>query len=268
MKAIDVHTHAFPDALADRAIEKLEGECPWKAVGDGKVATLIDSMDAAGVDVSVACAIATKPEQAAGILKWCGQIRSDRIVPFPSFHPDTPQVGRWVERAAAGGYRGLKLHPMYQQFAIDEPRLDELYAAAEACGLMIAFHCGRDIAFPMDDDRAEPVRLARVLDRFPKLEVIATHMGGWKMWDESDALLVGRQVYFETSFSLANLGPQRIVDMIRRHGIERVLFGSDWPWARQDTDLAGLAELDLTADELGSILHGNAERLLGPQPGR
>ena len=269
MKTIDVHTHAFPNALAERAIAKLEAEaeCPWKAFGTGRIADLLESMDVAGVDVSVVCAIATKPDQAEGILKWCDGIRSDRIAPFPSVHPETPGAGQWVQRIVGEGFRGIKLHAMYQQFAIDDPLLDEIYAAAEACGAVIAFHCGRDIAFPMDDDRAEPRRLARVIERFGDLKIIATHMGGWRMWDESDELLVGRNVYFETSFSLPDLAPDRIVDMMHRHGMDRVLFGSDWPWARQDADVAGLRRLALDSRDLRGILSANAAKLLAIDDG-
>lgn len=263
MPVIDVHTHAFPDSLAARAIEKLEAECPWRTVGPGTVDGLLASMDEAGVDISVVCAIATKPEQAEGILAWCRDIRSERIAPLPSLHPDTPRAGEWVERIAEEGFVGLKLHPMYQQFAIDEPRMDGIYAACESLGLVVEFHCGRDIAFPLTDDRAEPARTARVLERFGRLKAVCTHMGGWKMWRESEELLVGRELHFETSFSLDDLPPERMVAMIRRHGPERVLFGTDWPWASQAGDLAKLRQLGLTEAELEGILSGNARRLLG-----
>ena len=264
MRTIDVHTHTFPDHLAARAIAKLEAECPWKAIGSGKVADLLASMDAAGVAASVICAIATKPDQAEGILKWCQAIRSDRIVPFPSVHPKTPQAGECVRRIAEAGFAGVKLHPMYQDFAIDEPLLGEIYAACQSLGLVIAFHCGRDIAYPPDDDRAAPARTARILRQFPDLKVICTHMGGWRMWDESDRHLVGaRSVWFETSFALGELGPQRAAEMIRRHGVDRVMFGSDWPWARQDGDLAMLDALPLAPAEIDAIRGANAARLLG-----
>jgi uncharacterized protein len=264
MRTIDVHTHTFPDHVAERAIAKLEAECPWKAIGSGKVADLLASMDAAGVAASVICAIATKPDQADGILKWCQAIRGDRIVPFPSVHPRTQQAGTCIRRVAEAGFTGVKLHPMYQDFAIDDPALDEIYASCQSLGLVIAFHCGRDIAYPPDDDRAAPARTAAVLRRFPELKVISTHMGGWRMWDESDRELVGQpNVWFETSFSLDGLGPQRAADMIRRHGVDRVLFGSDWPWTRQDAGLAMLDALPLTPGEIAAIRGENAARLLG-----
>jgi len=263
MNVIDIHTHAFPDALAARAIPALEEEAHWTAALDGTIGALLGSMDAAGVAVSVVCAIATKPDQAAGIFDWCGRIRSDRIIPFPSIHPDTPDPAAWLKRFADEGFRGIKLHPMYQDFAIDDDRAMPIYAAAAECGLIVQVHCGRDIAFPPDDDRAAPRRTRRVLDAVNGLKIIATHMGGWRMWDESEALLVGTSAYMETSFSLHEMPPGRAVAMIRRHGTDRVLFGTDSPWAAQAAELDTLGALGLTDDERERILSANAVALLG-----
>jgi predicted TIM-barrel fold metal-dependent hydrolase len=263
MSTIDIHTHAFPDGLAGRAISKLEAECPWKAVGKGTVKSLLKSMDAADVDVSVVCAIATKVGQAEGILRWCREIQSDRIDPLPSVHPDEPDVGTCLRRIAEEGFVGIKLHPMYQSFAIDEPRMDPLYSAASEAGLFIQFHCGLDIAFPPQDDRASPIRTRNVIDRFPDLKTVCTHMGGWRAWDLVEKHLIGRNVLLETSFSAEELGPQRMTDMIRRHGPGRVMFGTDWPWQRQDHARARIEQLGLDEKELRGILWSNAAKLMG-----
>jgi len=84
---IDFHAHAFPDALAERAIAHLEKEGNAKAFLDGKVSSLLASMDSAGIERAVVCSIATKPEQFAPILKWSREIASQRIIPLPSVHP-------------------------------------------------------------------------------------------------------------------------------------------------------------------------------------
>ena len=258
-----MHTHAFPDEIAARAMAKLEGEAPIRAVGRGTIADLLASMDRADVDISAVCAIATKPDQAEGILKWCRKIRSDRIEAMPSVHPDTPQAGRWVERFAKEGFRGIKLHPMYQEFAADERRMDDIYAAAAAAGLLVVAHCGKDIAFPPDDDRAAPARFARVVERFPRLRLLCTHLGGWESWDEVEQCLLGTQVYLETSFSLPTLGAGRSVELIRRHGVERVMFGSDWPWKPQDEEIRLIRGLGLSETDTRAILWSNAARLMG-----
>ncbi|HUS92727.1 MAG TPA: amidohydrolase family protein [Phycisphaerae bacterium] len=262
MLSIDVHTHAFPDALAERAVAELERIAPVRTVGEGTTASLLASMDAAGIDASVVCTIATRPEQTGSILRWCEAVRSERIVPFASIHPDTPEPGRWVERIVAAGVRGIKLHAFYQDFRIDEPRMEGIYAAAEALGLVVQLHCGEDFSFPVDD-RAGAARVARVLDRHRGLKVIAAHMGGWRMWEQSERWLVGRDVFFETSYSLVDLGPERAADMIRRHGVERVLFGTDWPWSRQAEDVAVLRGLALADADREKVLGANAAALLG-----
>ena len=263
MPAIDVHAHAFPDKLARRAVAALEAECPWRAVASGTVGALRKSMDAADIDISVVCSIATKTDQAENIFKWSKKIRCDRIEPLPSVHPETPQAAKWIEKFADEGFVGIKLHPMYQAFAFDEARLDDIYAACRDCGLFITAHCGLDIAFRPDDDRAAAVRIRRVVDRFPGLKLICTHMGGWRDWDDVDRCLIGADVLLETSFSLAELGPARAVSMMQRHGLDRVMMGSDWPWNTQAEELRAVRSLGLDAPTLDKVLWSNAARLLG-----
>ena len=263
MGEIDIHTHAFPDGLAARAISRLESLAQWKAVGDGTVKGLVRAMDKADVDVSVMCAIATKPTQAEDILQWCAKIASDRIVPFPSIHPTTPELGRWLGRIADEGFVGIKLHPLYQEFCADAPQMDELYDAAMRLGLVVAIHCGHDIAYPPEDDRASPRRMRNVIDRHAGLKLVCTHMGGWRQWEDAQRCLLGTSVYLETSFSLADLGPQRAADMIRRHGPGRVMMGSDWPWADQRDQIDIIRNMGLETSEAHAILCTNAAKLLG-----
>ncbi len=265
MGFIDIHTHAFPDELAARAINSLEAAAPWQAVAGGTISELLDSMDSSGIDVSAICTIATKPGQVKGIFAWCKQNRSRRIVPLPSVHPKDQDAPDWINQFAEAGFVGIKLHPMFQEFTIDDPAMDEIYSTALEENLFITFHCGQDIAFEPDDDRASPARLRKILDRFPGLKVIATHMGGWRMWDQVEQHLLGRDVYLETSFSLAELGPQRAASMIQQHGSHRILFGTDWPWASQKKDIEAIQELPIDESAKNSILQANAADLLGRQ---
>jgi predicted TIM-barrel fold metal-dependent hydrolase len=152
---------------------------------------------------------------------------------------------------------------MYQDFAIDEPRMRPIYDACGEFGLVVQMHCGRDVAFPPDDDRAEPARTRIALEQSPGMDFIATHMGGWRMWEESSELLVGADCYMETSFSVEELGGPRLASMIRTHGVDRVMFGTDSPWAHQAEDLARICKLPLSPEELDKILYLNAARLLG-----
>ena len=80
-----------------------------------------------------------------------------------------------------------------------------------------------------NQDSSSPERLAGILDKFTKLVVIAAHFGGYQMWDESMKYLVGRNVYMDTSSSLAFLEPSEATEMIRKHGVDKFLFGTDFP---------------------------------------
>ncbi|MFW6145907.1 MAG: amidohydrolase family protein [Planctomycetota bacterium] len=264
MAIIDFHTHAFPDALAPRAIATLEGEIEdrYAAKLDGRADSLLASMDAAGIRRAVVCPIATKPRQFEGILEWSLSIRSDRLIPLGSIHPDAADVAAEVRRVAEAGLIGLKLHPMYQQFTVDEPRLDPLYAAAAETGLMVVLHSGYDIAFD-DSEQANAQRIAAVIDRHPDLLLVATHLGGWKDWRRVREFLAPRKLWIGTSYSLDWMSREDAVDLIRTLGVDRLLFGTDSPWADQREEIARMKALGLTDAEYDAIFSGNAERLLG-----
>jgi len=263
MTIIDFHTHAFPDSLAPRAIEALEAKVDQdvRAFLDGRAASLVASMDAAGIDKAVVCSIATKPKQFEPILEWSLSIRSDRLIPLGSIHPDADDVPGQVKQLADSGLIGLKLHPMYQDFDVDEPRLDPLYAATADAGLILVLHSGYDIAFD-DKENANPERIAAVLDRHPNLKLVATHLGGWRDWDRVRRCLGDREIYIETSFSLDWMSPDEAVDLMHALGVDRLLFGTDSPWTDQSEEIQRMLALDLTDVEREAIFHGNAERLL------
>jgi uncharacterized protein len=263
MAAIDMHVHAFPNDLAKRAVQTLSAAGQTQPRGNGTVKGLIKSMDKADIDVSVLCAIATKPSQVEGILEWCRKIKCERIEPLASVHPADAESPRWMARIASAGLIGVKLHPMYQDFAADEPRLDPIWQEAVDQGLLVACHCGLDLAYPPTDDRAAPERFARVLDRYPGLRLVCTHMGGWRSWDQVDRCIIGRNVILETSFSLDELGSSRAADMIRRHGIDKVCFGSDWPWKDQGEAIALLKGVGLSEKETDAVLYRTAAGILG-----
>ncbi|MCD4823540.1 MAG: amidohydrolase family protein [Phycisphaerae bacterium] len=270
MSVIDIHTHAFPDNIAPAAMEKLSAMGDWKPAGDGTIDGLLASMDQAGIDVSAVCAIATKPGQVKGIVKWQRKIFSDRITPFCSLHPKEKKPEKWIRRFADEGFPAIKLHPMYQDFIIDDEAMFGIYEAAAEHGLTVTFHCGRDIGFMGDHaaDRASPRRVANVLDKFPGLRILCTHMGGWKMWQQVNQYLIGKDVYLETSFSLGYLPDEQLLDMIRSHSPDRICFGTDWPWRNQHEELKRWEQIGLDKSgepgekTLQKLKMNNAARLL------
>ena len=258
---IDFHAHAFPDALAVRAITQLEHGGGVKAFHDGRVASLLTSMDSAGVETSVVCSIATKPEQFAPILQWSRTIASERIVPLASIHPRTPDPVGQARQVAEAGLLGVKLHPYYQDFDLDAEYLFPLYRALDELSLVLVCHTGFDFAFPRDR-KADPVRILRVLDRVPTLRLVATHMGAWDDWDEVERHLLGKPITLDVSLSLELLGPKRGREMVLAHPSDRILFGTDSPWASQEQTLRQVRALELGEVRERAILWENAHRLL------
>jgi uncharacterized protein len=262
MSAIDFHAHAFPQRISDRAISRIEGLSGITAVLDGTLGSLVESMDGAGIERSVILSIATRPAQFASILSWSRTIASDRIIPFLSVNPADPRAAENVRIAAEEGFRGLKFHPYYQDFDLDGAAMDPVYGTMEERGLICVAHTGFDHAYPFVR-RADPARVVRVLERFPRLSFVATHLGAWRDWELAGKHLPGANLWIDTSYSLEFLPPEEARSLILRFPPDRVLFGSDSPWGNQRESLALLRGLSLDPAREQRILSGNARALLG-----
>lgn len=263
---IDVHTHAFPDSLAPRAVSSLEEKGGERAYLDGTIGSLLSSMDGAGIALSVVCSVATNPLQFSDILRWSHLITSPRIIPLPSVHPRSPSAADEVRQAAREGFAGLKLHPEYQDFYIDDPALANFYEAAAGEGLILLFHAGFDIGFP-DSERSSPGRIAQVHKAFPELKIIASHLGGFRQWEEAGRHLIGADIYLDTSYIFGHIPPGLLEEIIRGHRPDRILFGSDSPWTDQEKSLEELLGLGLPGDLEERILSINARKLFGLEQG-
>lgn len=261
-RVIDFHTHAFPDALAETTVPRLCARAGITPVLDGTVSSLLGSMDRLGIEAAVVLSVATKPEQFEPILRFCRQTASRRLFPFASVHPDDPQAVARLERIAAAGLKGVKLHPYYQGFRIDEARLFPLYERIRDRGLLLLMHTGYDLGYPRQDV-ADPARVSRVLEAFPGLRLVASHLGGWNDWDRVERHLVGRPVHMEISYALPFLGAERSRRLLRRHPPEYLLFGSDSPWGDAGATLEALRALELGDRLTERICYANAAALLG-----
>lgn len=258
---IDFHTHAFPEAVAAHAVPALEKAGNVQASTDGTAAGLLASMDRAGIDCSVICSIATRVEQFQPILDWSGKIRSRRLVPLPSVHPQDPELAAHVTMIKEQGFIGIKMHPYYQDFYLSEERMSGLYKAVLDNDLLLVLHNGFDIAYPRKR-RTDPAQVVQLLQAFPGLKLVTTHLGGWDDWDEVERLLIGRPLYMEISFALKYLSPARARTLITSHPAGYILFGTDSPWVDQLEYLQLLQALELDEELLNRIVRENGLALL------
>lgn len=258
---IDFHTHIFPDRIAPEAIPFLEKQGDVKAQLDGTCQDLLRSMDRYGISKSVVCSIATKPSQFSSIFSWSQEIRSERIIPFPSVHPADPECLSRIEQIEEAGFSGIKMHPYYQEFSLDEKRLEPIYQKLIDEQLIVLMHTGFDIAYPRTR-LADPARILKVSQRFPDLKMLTSHFGAWDMWDEVRELLIGRPIYMDLSFALDSLDIETAQEMISNHSPDHLLFGSDSPWADQGETIQLVQRLELGEELEEKILFRNAEALL------
>jgi len=261
MRIIDVHTHIWPDALAGAAVAAVGEQGHISAHYDGTVGGLKASMDRAGIDVSVVLPVATKPGQVRTINDWVASLTGDpRLVPFGAMHPDFEDPAAELARMRDLGLTGFKMHPEYQAFEPCESRMTPIYEAAIDQGLTLFFHAGGDVAF--SSVRGTPQAFVTVLETWPGLRAVLAHMGGFRQWHAVSGCLAGRDVLFDTAYTLGHLPDNEFVALVREHGADRVMFGSDGPWTDAADQLARLRALPLTEDELGAMLGANAERFL------
>lgn len=262
---IDFHAHCFPDDLAERAVGLLAQRSDLTPHLDGTVSLLRASMQRAGIDFSVLMPVAVKPGHVRNTNLWARQMCGDGILSFAALHPACADFEDEIARIRDAGFRGVKLHPEYQEFWVDDETLRPFYRALGRSGLATLFHAGVDLGLP-DFVRCTPGRMARALEWFEGGTVILAHFGAYQMPDEVERWLVGREVFFDTSFARRDLPPETQVRMIRGHGAGRFLFGTDSPWDDQAESLAALRGLALADAERAAILGGNAAALLGLGP--
>ena len=260
MNIIDIHTHAWPDAVAPNAIEALQRLGTLTAFYDGTVAGLRASMADSGIARSVVQPVATKASQVVGINDWAASIAGDGIVPFGAMHPEVEDVPAEMARLSALGLRGIKLHPEHQAFAPDEPRMAPIYEAAIAHDMTVFFHAGADELH--ETVRGTPQSFSAVLEAFPTMRVVLAHLGGFRVWNDVAEKLVGKNVYLDTAYTLGHLPDADFVEIVHAHGAEKVLFGSDGPWTDPVVEVAWLRSLPLADGVIEAVLGGNAERLL------
>lgn len=260
---IDIHTHCFPDHLAEKALDKLAsiaGNHPRHT--DGTVEGLKNSMQQSGIDKSVILHIATKPSQNKVINRWAAKINDDKIISFGTIHPGYSRWRDEISFLSDAGIKGIKFHPDYQDFFIDEQRMYPIYEAIANAGMLILFHAGLYLGFP-GPYKCMPDKLKKITKEFPGAKIIAAHMGGYSFWDDVEKLLFGENIYFDTSYCSMTMEKERLKSMILAHGYEKVLFGSDSPWTMQKQGVEKIRLLGLNDAQTDAVLYNNSARLLG-----
>jgi hypothetical protein len=260
---VDAHTHVWPDAIAAKA---LDGPVPdLDRHGDGRAGTLAAVMNREGIDMSVCLAVANRPSQVEAANRFVAGLDRRRFIPFGSVHARLSAEAN-VASLRANGLRGAKVHALYQDYSLDDPGLLATLDAMQG-EFAVIVHVGAG-GTAEENDRCTPAMLRRIIELFPRLDVVACHFGGYRLLEEAEDLIIGQPVYVDTAWppSLAEIGPARLRRLIERHGPDRVVFASDWPMASPGGEVAVVESLGFAGDVNEAILGGNLLRLLDIQP--
>ncbi len=258
---IDFHTHCFSEQIVKTAISVLEKQSGITTNGGDTPENLKAAMRRYGVDISVVLPVATKPSQVAVINQWAHEQVCGSLNFFGSIHPDDPDVSSNINWLIQHGFKGVKIHPDYIRYYADDPNMFALYEKIQDSGLILALHAGLDNVYPYPV-HCTPLMIRKIMDNFPRLTLIAAHMGGNALWRDAEELLLGRQLFIDTCYSQYALSKQDMVRMISKHGAENVLFGTDSPWKNASDEISMLRELPLPSDDIEKILYKNALSLL------
>jgi len=258
---IDCHLHVWPDHIADAMQAQRPAGMPLRF--NGKLSGLLETMDEAGIDKGFALGVGIKASVVARTNEFIGGVPRDRLIPFGTVHPEL-SVEENLTILKDNGIVGVKLHPLFQSLSLADPRVEDILHGLAEAGMPVITHVGSG----GDDDaneRGAPHHLAALVRKVPELTLIACHFGGYHALDEAEQHVVASRVLLETSWppTVGDLDKARLVELIRRHGADRVVYGSDWPMADPAAEIAAVRALGLTEEETEGILGGNIARILG-----
>ena len=258
MKIIDCHTHIYPDAIAGKAaasIREFYGLGEEKI--DGTAGELIRRGDAAGISEFVVLPVGMKPAQVHHVNTFI----LDQLEHQPRFwglgtvHAAMEDLTEEVAWILDSPLRGIKMHPDFQRFPIDDPRLFPAYDMLRG-KKPVMFHTG-DPRY----DYSHPARVKRLLELFPDLQVVAAHFGGYSVYEEAHEALKDTTCVFDVSSSLMFLPEGMAERYINSYGAERLMFGSDFPLWDPGVEVRRFLQLKLTPEQTEQIAHRTAEEI-------
>ncbi len=265
---VDVHTHIWPDHIANAVAGSMEAELGFAPIAVNTADGIKAHMAASGVDKSVVLGVAMRADQVRRANDWLISLADAdaMLVPFGAVHPGLADKAGEIRYLRENGVKGIKMHPVINGFYPDDPQWFPVY---EELGddMTLAIHSGRlPHQGPDAPLYAAPERIMNIVRRFPRLKVIALHLGGFYMLDEAERTLLGQEnVLVDTTWppSLRELTPDTLTAIIGKQGAHKVCFGTDYPLVDMAAESEYLASLPLDSAQLEGILGENARQFIG-----
>lgn len=225
---IDCHAHVFPPKVGAKLATAIGEEFNRAPAGDGSVLDLLEKLDRAGLGRAICHAAAIRPDQMIPANTWALYLKhsQQRLIPFGTIHPEHPEWESQLCRLERKGILGLKLHPDLSGIPLDSPLWLPVWESIQG-RFTVVIHMGG--TGPGKPTASRPRALRQILDDFPRLEVIAAHLGGLFWWEEVVHELLGRELFLDTAACPESIPDGEFKAIITRHDPRRLLFGSDYP---------------------------------------
>ena len=276
---IDFHTHIVPPWIKERRQEYLGRDPLFDHLYSNpkaKLATaddLIASMDEEGIDISVALNIGWIShelcQETNDYIMEAVSHYPKRLVGFCAIQPKAGDAAiAELERCAKGGLRGIgELRPDVQGFDLgDEATMAPIVKAANRHGMILLTHSSEPVGHQYaGKGEVTPDILYRFIGRFPQIPFVCAHWGGglpfYALMPEVASAL--QNVFFDTAATPFLYRPEIFRYIAEIAGVDKILFGTDYPLMPQNRVMKQLRSLDMGVDAEKLILGDNAKRLLG-----
>lgn len=260
---IDFHIHAYADEIAERALKKLKETAEVDAFTDGTVQNTRKKLEQWGIAKGVLLPVATKPTQQSTINSWAIENNFGNIVSFGTVHPYSDSIEYELERIAAAGLKGIKLHPDYQDCFMCDEHMQAIYKKCGELGLIIVLHMGYDPVSPKTR-HAMPSDLAEMAEKYPHVTFVGAHMGGMNNWESVLYYLKGApNVYIDTAFIAPFMSDEMLCRMVNEYGEDKILLASDLPWSIPTDEIKMIQRAVKSKTAKEKIYYKNAAALLG-----
>lgn len=260
-KIINAHCHIYPEKIASKAVVGIRDFYDLDMSLNGKLDDLIRDGNEVGVTHYLVHSVATTPKQVKSINEFIAESvnqHSDLFTGFGTLHPDSEDIQGDFDYLIELGLKGVKLHPDFQMFAMDDERAFKIGEVVSKSDVPMLVHCG-DFRY----NYSNPKQIKAFLEKFPDITFIGAHFAGWSVWEEATELLAGTpNLYVDLSSSLYALSPETALKLIHAYGSDRVLWGTDYPMWESVSEMEYFEKIDLTEEERQHILYDNAAKLL------
>jgi uncharacterized protein len=179
---------------------------------------------------------------------------SDLLFPAGTLHPQNPANRNELLKFKARNIRAIKLCSFSQRFALDDAAIVSMFELIQAMNseenggffvVLDTLYNAHHFFGSQPKHTTTPQLVGRLVRQFAGINFIAAHMGGLSApFDEVVSHLPPMEnLFLDTSNAAHVMTEQQFVTLLKRHGPEHIVFGTDWPWFRHDEEIRTISRL-------------------------